>query len=72
MIQEELGYYYISTGDLLRKEILRGNKEGDRVRKLMQDGAIIPYETVVQCLIQEMVSNKSQNYVIDGFPRSVD
>jgi adenylate kinase family enzyme len=72
MIQEEFGYRYISTGEILRKEILKGNKEGDRVRKLMQDGAIIPYETVVHCLIAEMVSNKSQNYVLDGFPRSVD
>ena len=72
MIQEEYGFTYISTGDVLRKEMLKGTKEGDRVRKLMQDGAIIPYETVVHCLLQEMVLNKSQNFVIDGFPRSID
>lgn len=56
MMQEEFGYKYISTGDVLRKEILKGTKEGDRVRKLMQDGAIIPYETVVHCLMNEMVA----------------
>ena len=72
MIQEEYGYTYISTGDLLRKEILKGTKEGDRVKKLMRDGAIIPYETVVHCLLNEMLNNKSKLYVIDGFPRSTD
>ena len=29
---------------------MKGTKEGDRVRKLMCDGAIVPYETVVHCL----------------------
>ena len=72
LMHEEYGYHHISAGDCLRKEILKGTKEGDRVRKLMQDGAIIPYETVVHCLMKEMMDNKCKNYVLEGFPRATD
>jgi adenylate kinase family enzyme len=50
----------------------QGTKEGDRIRKLMCDGAIIPYETVVHTLMRTLRENKSDKYVIDGFPRAVD
>ena len=38
----------------------------------MCDGAIIPYETVVHCLMKEMHALKSDKFVIDGFPRATD
>ena len=38
----------------------------------MCDGAIIPYETVVHTLMRTLIANKSENYVIDGFPRATD
>lgn len=71
-MEEDFGYKHISLGEILRKEILKGTKEGDRVRKLMQDGAIIPYETVVHCIMKEMLDNKSKCYVLEGFPRAQD
>jgi adenylate kinase family enzyme len=38
----------------------------------MCDGAIIPYETVVHTLMRVLLEKKSDNYVIDGFPRATD
>ena len=44
---EEFGFCHLRTGDLLRTEMMKGTKEGDRIKKLMCDGGIIPYEVVV-------------------------
>jgi adenylate kinase family enzyme len=38
----------------------------------MKDGLLVPYETTVQVLINALIANPSQNYLIDGFPRAVD
>ena len=52
--------------------MMKGTKEGDRIKKLMCDGGIIPYEVVVQCLMTQMAAIQAKNYVIDGFPRAID
>jgi adenylate kinase family enzyme len=69
---EEFGYTHISTGDLMRIEGKKGTKEGEQIRKRMKDGLLVPYETTVQVLINALIANPSQNYLIDGFPRAVD
>jgi adenylate kinase family enzyme len=69
---EEFGYTHISTGDLMRAEIAKGTKEGDRIRKIVADGGLVPFETTVQLLINALIATPSKNYLIDGFPRAVD
>jgi len=69
---EDFGFTHICTGELLRAECEKGTKEGERLKKLMCDGAIIPTEQVVPLLKSAMMQHPSKNYVIDGFPRSVD
>ena len=39
----------------------------------MCDGAIIPHETVVHCIMRHLgVGEFKKSYVIDGFPRAID
>ena len=40
--------------------LVQGTKEGERIRKLMCDGGLVPYELVVGCLIQAMLENPSK------------
>ena len=69
---EEFGYQHISTGDLMRAEIDKGTREGDRIKKIVSSGGIVPHETTVQLLLNAMIANPAKNYLIDGFPRAVD
>jgi len=69
---EEFGYTHISTGELMRKEMHSGTKEGDRIKKNVSEGGLVPFELTVQILMNAMVANPSKNYLIDGFPRAVD
>lgn len=69
---EEFGYTLLSTGALMRAEIEKGSKEGERIRKIVADGGLVPFELTVQLLTNALVTTPSQNYVIEGFPRALD
>jgi len=56
----------------MRIEAKKGTREGDRIKQIMDQGKLIPTELIVQVLIDAMLANPSQNYLIDGFPRAVD
>jgi adenylate kinase family enzyme len=38
----------------------------------MAEGGLVPFELTVQILINGLIANPSKNYLIDGFPRSVE
>lgn len=52
--------------------MLQGTKEGERIKKIVTDGGLVPYELTVQILIKALIACPSENYLIDGFPRAVD
>lgn len=41
---EEFGYKHISTGDLMRNEVAKGTKTGERIKKLLDCGQIVSCE----------------------------
>lgn len=69
---EEFGFTHISTGDLMRQEMDKKTKEGEKIVKIVQAGGLVPFELTVQILINALIATPSQNYLIDGFPRAVD
>jgi UMP-CMP kinase family protein len=69
---EEFGYKHLSAGDLLRIEMDKGSREGEKIKKIMAQGALVPQEVTVQLLVNAMIAYPSKNYLIDGFPRSVE
>ena len=69
---EEFGYKYISVGDLMRAEVDKGTKDGEKIKKIMAVGGIVPHELTVSLLINALIANPSKNYLIDGFPRAID
>lgn len=50
----------------------KGSRDGDRIRQLVEQGKLVPLELTVQVLINALVASPSQNYLIDGFPRTVE
>jgi len=65
---EEFGYTHISVGDLMRAEQakvgklvkLKGTKEGERLKKIIRDGALAPFELTVQILINGLIAKPSK------------
>jgi len=73
-IVQEFGFSHISTGDLMRQEVSKGTKEGEKIKKIQKAGGLVPFELTVQILINGLIAtpSKTKTYLIDGFPRAID
>lgn len=69
-ISEDKGYSHVSTGDLLRREISKGSKLGERVKGILADGHLVDDHTVLE-LLSANCDLKSSKYIFDGFPRNI-
>lgn len=70
-IIEKYNLSYISTGDLLRKEIAEGTKLGKEADSVISQGQLVSDEIIVQLIEKTIVSNPYTNgFLFDGFPRT--
>jgi adenylate kinase len=73
-IKSELGYNYISAGDLLRMEKSSGSDLGQRIAKLIDAGNLVPDELITEIIkseIEKLVTN-GKPFLLDGYPRTVE
>ena len=69
---EKYGLIHLSTGDLLRGEILQGTPLGLEAKKLMDEGVLVPDEVVIGMISNKLDANKdAEGFIFDGFPRTV-
>lgn len=72
-IKSEYNIPHISTGDLLRSEISKGNELGEKIKQLISDGKLVNDEIVLSLLRNRIIEHDCDNgYILDGFPRNVD
>lgn len=45
-IVEEFGYVHLSAGDLLRREVAKGNERGQMIENIMKEGNLVPQVTL--------------------------
>ena len=68
---EKYDLYYISTGDLLRKELAEETKLGLEAKSIIAAGKLVPDEIIVQILEKTIKENSQSNgFLFDGFPRT--
>lgn len=68
-ITMKFAFTHISSGDLLRAEVMSGTKRGGQLYKLMASGETVPNEIVDDILAEAMVRKAdSKGFLIDGFP----
>ena len=72
-IVEKFNLYQLSTGDFLRKEMLRDTEIGKKISSVINSGALVS-DQIVSDLIEKIISNsKYQNRIIfDGYPRNLN
>ncbi|MEI6821304.1 MAG: adenylate kinase [Bacteroidota bacterium] len=63
--------FYISTGDLLRKEIANKTKLGIEAQSIIASGGLVSDEIIVQIIEKTITDNPDSNgFLFDGFPRT--
>lgn len=63
--------FYISTGDLLRKEMAGKTRLGLEAQSIMAAGGLVSDEIIVQIIEKTITDNSSSNgFLFDGFPRT--
>src|SRR5512137_1417087 len=68
---EEFNLFYISTGDLLRKEIAAETKLGLEARSIIASGGLVSDEIIVQIIEKTITEHPDSNgFLFDGFPRT--
>ncbi len=68
-ISEKYKIAHISTGDLLREISKSGSELGNRLKRIMTEGKLIPDDVVIN-LIEQRITDKG--FVLDGFPRTLN
>lgn len=72
-LAEELNLPHISTGDILRQNVLDDTSLGKRARNFMVSGLLVPDELVTQMLNQRIDQPDTQNgFILDGYPRNIN
>ena len=72
-ILEKYDYVHISTGDLLREQVAKGDELGKEIEKVQQSGGLVSNEIVYKALEQKLQDPKCDNgYILDGFPRNLE
>lgn len=63
---------HISTGDILREEIKNGTKLGLKVKSLMDEGALVSDEIILEIIENVILNAKGYTgFLYDGFPRTI-
>ena len=63
---------YISTGDILRREINENSELGQQAKSIIEKGGLVSDEIIVQIIENNISKNLHTNGILfDGFPRTV-
>lgn len=71
-LERERGLIQLSTGNMLRAEISAGSPLGLKVKTIMDGGALVSDEIVIEMISHRIDQPDCANgFILDGFPRTV-
>jgi adenylate kinase len=63
---------HVATGDLFRENLAKGTDLGERAKKFMDAGQLVPDDVVLEMLFERVAKkDASLGYLLDGFPRTL-
>lgn len=71
LVAKELGLTHISSGDLFRRAVERGDALGCQVKSYMQRGVLVPDDITTGMVLDELTRHGDGGAILDGFPRSL-
>ncbi len=68
---EDYNLHYISTGEILRKEMAEKTALGEEARSIIASGGLVSDEIIVQIIEKFITDNRqAKGFLFDGFPRT--
>jgi len=72
LISARYGIPQISTGDLLRDNVMRGTALGQEARKFMDRGELVPDNLIYGMLSDRLkLADCNKGFILEGFPRNL-
>lgn len=71
-LEQAHGLVQLATGDMLRAETASGSELGRRIKAVMDSGALVSDDIVIEVIETRIAAPEAKNGVIlDGFPRTI-
>ena len=71
LYKSRLGIDHLSTGEIFRQEIAKNSRLGQRVKRYVTNGRLVPDGLVVEVMAARLNARTlAQGFVLDGFPRT--
>ena len=67
---QQMGYFKVSTGDLLRDEVTKETILGKSIKKDMDSGKLIK-DSIVTKLLNNKIKETNNGLIFDGYPRNI-
>lgn len=67
---QQMGYFKVSTGDLLRDEVAKESTLGKSIKKDMDSGKLIK-DSIVTKLLNNKIKETNNGLIFDGYPRNI-
>lgn len=72
-LAERLAVTHISTGDILRQNVLTATALGKEAKAFMESGLLVPDELVARMLKERLNSlDTEKGFILDGYPRNLN
>ena len=70
-LAERYGVPHVATGDMLRSAVRSGSALGQKVRRLMDEGHLVPDEVISEVVAHRLVQpDCARGAILDGYPRT--
>ena len=72
LISAKLSIPTISTGNMLREAVANGTELGKKVKSIMESGALVPDELILDLVEDRVAQSDCKNgFILDGVPRTL-
>ena len=72
LLTRQLSIPAISTGNMLREAMANGSELGQKVKKFMDEGSLVPDDVILDIVAERVAQDDcAGGYILDGMPRTL-
>ena len=72
LLTEKLSIPAISTGNMLREAMANGSALGQKIKKIMDEGSLVPDDVILDIVAERVAkSDCAKGFILDGVPRTL-